>query len=53
MDYDPGASEVNPINRIKLMLSHAVKNASAVSQDVEIGKVEIKDSYSELMGSKK
>ena len=26
IDYDPGASEVNQINRIKLMLSAAVKN---------------------------
>ena len=25
-DYDPGASEVNQLNRIKLMLSTAVKN---------------------------
>ena len=27
IDYDPGASEVNQLNRIKLMLSTAVKNA--------------------------
>ena len=26
IDYDPGASEVNQLNRIKLMLSTAVKN---------------------------
>ena len=26
IDYDPGASEVNQINRIKLMLSAAEKN---------------------------
>ena len=26
IDYDPGASEVNQINRIKLMLSAAQKN---------------------------
>ena len=26
VDYDPGASEVNQLNRIKLMLSSAVKN---------------------------
>ena len=26
VDYDPGASEVNQLNRIKLMLSQAVKN---------------------------
>ena len=28
IDYDPGASEVNQLNRIKLMLSTAVKNLS-------------------------
>ena len=27
IDYDPGASEVNQLNRIKLMLSTAFKNA--------------------------
>ena len=26
IDFDPGASEVNQLNRIKLMLSTAVKN---------------------------
>jgi len=26
IDYDPGASEVNQLNRLKLMLSTAVKN---------------------------
>lgn len=26
VDYDPGATEVNQLNRIKLMLSTAVKN---------------------------
>ncbi len=26
IDYDPGASEVNQLNRIKLMLSTAMKN---------------------------
>lgn len=29
IDYDPGASEVNQLNRIKLMLSTAVKNLQA------------------------
>ena len=28
IDYDPGASEVNQLNRIKLMLSTANKNLS-------------------------
>ena len=31
IDYDPGASEVNQLNRIKLMLSTANKNLSADS----------------------
>ena len=29
IDYDPGASEVNQVNRIKLMLSAAQKNLDA------------------------
>lgn len=29
VDYDPGASEVNQLNRIKLMLATAVKNLEA------------------------
>ena len=29
VDYDPGASEVNQLNRIKLMLSTAKKNLDA------------------------
>ncbi len=35
VDYDPGASEVNQLNRIKLMLATAVKNmnAEAVSSE--------------------
>ncbi len=33
IDYDPGASEVNQLNRIKLMLSTAQKNLRAARQD--------------------
>ncbi|GHU07203.1 2-hydroxyglutaryl-CoA dehydratase [Betaproteobacteria bacterium] len=36
LDYDPGASEVNQLNRIKLMLSVAFKNARAGAKDVEV-----------------
>jgi predicted CoA-substrate-specific enzyme activase len=36
LDYDPGASEVNQLNRIKLMLSVAFKNARAGAKDVGI-----------------
>ena len=32
VDYDPGASEVNQLNRIKLMLSTAQKNLKAQNQ---------------------
>lgn len=32
VDYDPGASEVNQLNRIKLMLSTAVKNMNKVTE---------------------
>ncbi|GIM28662.1 2-hydroxyglutaryl-CoA dehydratase [Clostridium polyendosporum] len=46
IDYDPGASEVNQLNRIKLMLSVAFKN---LQQEKEI-KVEVCD---ELASSKK
>jgi predicted nucleotide-binding protein (sugar kinase/HSP70/actin superfamily) len=36
IDYDPGASEVNQLNRIKLMLSVAFKNlAEEIGQDLE------------------
>ena len=32
IDYDPGASEVNQLNRIKLMLSTAQKNLKKVEE---------------------
>ncbi|HHT88899.1 MAG TPA: 2-hydroxyacyl-CoA dehydratase [Clostridiales bacterium] len=35
IDYDPGASEVNQLNRIKLMLSTAVKNLNNPSEPQE------------------
>ena len=37
VDYDPGASEVNQLNRIKLMLSTAQKNLSEGNKDSRIG----------------
>ena len=37
VDYDPGASEVNQLNRIKLMLSTAQKNLSKGKKDSRIG----------------
>lgn len=36
IDYDPGASEVNQLNRIKLMLSVAFKNLHAAEKPVVI-----------------
>ena len=37
VDYDPGASEVNQLNRIKLMLSTAQKNLSEGKKESRIG----------------
>ena len=42
VDYDPGASEVNQLNRIKLMLSTAQKNLSEGKKDSGIGSFWIK-----------
>jgi len=35
IDYDPGASEVNQLNRIKLMLATAVQQHNAAERDGE------------------
>lgn len=35
IDYDPGASEVNQLNRIKLMLSTAQKNMASSEENVQ------------------
>lgn len=35
VDYDPGASEVNQLNRIKLMLATAVQQHNAAERDGE------------------
>lgn len=40
IDYDPGASEVNQLNRIKLMLSTAQKNLKKQTQSEKAGKKE-------------
>lgn len=42
IDYDPGASEVNQLNRIKLMLSTANKNLEKLEESKEEKKVDIK-----------
>lgn len=51
VDYDPGASEVNQINRIKLMLSQAMRK---IRDGEEMNSVtppaaEVKDRYSDLL----
>ncbi len=51
VDYDPGASEVNQINRIKLMLSQAMRK---IREGEEMNAVippaaEVKDRYSDLL----
>lgn len=44
VDFDPGASEVNQVNRIKLMLTQAYANAGISRRDVVV-----EDKYSELL----
>ena len=44
IDYDPGASEVNQLNRIKLMLSTAQKNLQAETGSVSTSHDEHEDS---------
>jgi predicted CoA-substrate-specific enzyme activase len=48
VDYDPGASEVNQLNRIRLMLSQARKNM-AQEQCVAEPEIEISNVYEEVM----
>lgn len=49
VDYDPGASEVNQINRIKLMLTQAFKNVENVNlTEIEVPSIQINDKYSSL-----
>lgn len=48
VDYDPGASEVNQINRIKLMLSHAAKTMEIPSEAAP-EEIKTNDKYSGLI----
>ncbi len=43
VDYDPGASEVNQLNRIKLMLTIAQKNLQAVIEDTPLKDLSINE----------
>ena len=51
VDYDPGASEVNQINRIKLMLTAALKKIRN-KDSIAIPEALVKDQYSDLIGNK-
>lgn len=48
IDYDPGASEVNQLNRIKLMLSVAYKNLQYVNQNENYHRKQSKHAIGEL-----
>ena len=48
VDYDPGASEVNQINRIKLMLTQAMRKIKNGEEKPSAPTAEVKDKYSEL-----
>ncbi len=48
VDYDPGASEVNQINRIKLMLTQAMRKIKNGEEMPVSPAAEVKDKYSEL-----
>lgn len=52
VDYDPGASEVNQINRIKLMLTSALRKMKQDKMSVAAPEAEVRDSYSELLDVK-
>ncbi len=48
VDYDPGASEVNQVNRIKLMLTQAMRKIKNGEEMPVSPAAEVKDKYSEL-----
>lgn len=48
VDFDPGASEVNQVNRIKLMLTQAFANAG-ISRRAVIPHISTEDKYSKLL----
>ncbi len=50
VDFDPGASEVNQVNRIKLMLTQAYAQAG-ISRRAEVQKLEVHDKYSDLISN--
>ncbi len=48
VDYDPGASEVNQINRIKLMLTQAMRKIKKSGETPVAPAAEVTDKYSEF-----
>lgn len=50
VDFDPGASEVNQVNRIKLMLTQAFARAG-ISRKSVVPKITANDKYSEIVNS--
>ncbi len=48
VDYDPGASEVNQINRIKLMLTQAMRKIKNGEESPNAPAAEVKDKYSDF-----
>lgn len=50
VDFDPGASEVNQVNRIKLMLTQAFARAG-ISRKSAVPQFAVSDKYSELISS--
>ena len=48
VDYDPGASEVNQINRIKLMLTQAMRKIKNGEEKPLAPSAEVKDKYAEF-----
>ena len=50
VDFDPGASEVNQVNRIKLMLTQAFARAG-ISRKSVVPQLTVDDKYSELLTS--
>lgn len=50
VDFDPGASEVNQVNRIKLMLTQAFANAG-ISRRAVVPQLTADDKYSQLMAA--
>ncbi|MDE6732447.1 MAG: 2-hydroxyacyl-CoA dehydratase [Oscillospiraceae bacterium] len=50
VDFDPGASEVNQVNRVKLMLTQAFARAG-ISRKSVVPSLTVNDKYSELVNS--